>query len=230
MQKQDELNAARMQLDATAAVASSRRLDMQKQLASITQQIENALSEQQRFTALVNDIHNQIKVLRIQLNAPRDQIRSNNASMAVKVRAVNAQVVGVEAQKRQLADQIKNADIVSPITGTVLEKYAEQGEFVAVGRPLIKVANTEQMYIRAYVTSIQLKDIKIGQKVRVKADFGRNERREYDGVITWISNRSEFTPKTILTADERADLVYAVKVRFRNDGFVKIGMYGEVKL
>lgn len=240
LQKQDELNAARMQLDATAAMASSRRLDMQKQLASITQQIENALSEQKRFTALVNDgavprkqlddINNQIKVLRSQLNATRDQIRSNNSSMADQVRAVKAQVVGVEAQKRQLADQIKNADIVSPITGIVLEKYAEQGEFVAVGRPLIKVANTEQMYIRAYVTSIQLKDIKIGQKVRVKADFGRNERREYDGVITWISNRSEFTPKTILTADERADLVYAVKVRFRNDGFVKIGMYGEVKL
>lgn len=239
LQKQDELHAASMQLDATAAGADSRRLDMQKQLASIAQQIENARSEQKRFAELVNDgavprkqlddINNQIKVLQSQLNATRDQIRSNNAAMTDQARAVKAQGRGVEAQKRQLEDQIKNADVVSPITGTVLEKYVEQGEFVAVGKPLFKVANTEQMYIRAYVTSMQLKDVKVGQKVKVMADFGRNERREYDGVIAWISSRSEFTPKTILTDDERADLVYAIKVRFCNDGFVKIGMYGEVK-
>ena len=100
---------------------------------------------------------------------------------------------------------------------------------MVVGKPLFKVANSNQMYIRAYVTSIQLKNIKIGQKVKVMADYGDNRKKQYDGTVTWISSRSEFTPKTILTNDERADLVYAVKVQFKNDDYVKIGMYGEVK-
>ena len=86
------------------------------------------------------------------------------------------------------------------------------------------------MYMRAYFTSAQLKDIKLGQKVKVLADYGDGQKKEYDGTITWISSRSEFTPKTILTDDERADLVYAVKIAIRNDGYVKIGMYGEVRL
>jgi HlyD family secretion protein len=111
-----------------------------------------------------------------------------------------------------------------------LEKYVERGEFVSVGKPLFKIADTEAMNLRAYFTSAQLQNIKIGQKVKVFADYGNGQRKEYAGTISWISSRSEFTPKTVLTDDERADLVYAVKVAIKNDGFVKIGMYGEVKL
>ncbi|MBO1363536.1 HlyD family efflux transporter periplasmic adaptor subunit [Prevotella sp. A2931] len=238
-QKQDELTAAGQQLDANAAATGSRQLDLRKQLASIAQQIANARHEQKRFAELVkdgavphkqlDDINNQLKVLQRQLDATRDQIRSNNRSLDEQTRAIKAQRQGVEAQKRQLNDQINNTKILSPITGTVLEKYVEQGEFVVVGKPLFKVANSNQMYIRAYVTSIQLKNIKIGQKVKVMADYGDNRKKQYDGTVTWISSRSEFTPKTILTNDERADLVYAVKVQFKNDDYVKIGMYGEVK-
>ena len=238
-QKQDELTAAGLQLDANIAATDSRQLDLQKQLASISQQITNAQYEQKRFAELVkdgavprkqlDDINNQIKVLQRQFEATKDQIHSNNLSLNEQARAIKAQRQGVEAQKRQLDDQINNTKILAPIAGSVLEKYVEQGEFVTVGKPLFKVANIHQMYIRAYITSMQLKNIKIGQKVKVMADYGNNQKKQYNGTIIWISNRSEFTPKTILTDDERADLVYAIKIQFRNDGYVKIGMYGEVK-
>ena len=110
-----------------------------------------------------------------------------------------------------------------------MEKYAEQGEFVAPGKPLFKMADTERMFIRAYVTSAQLQRVKVGQQAKVFADYGDGQRKEYDGTVVWISSKSEFTPKTILTDDERADLVYAIKVAIKNDGYVKMGMYGEVR-
>jgi HlyD family secretion protein len=125
---------------------------------------------------------------------------------------------------------LRKCHIIAPTGGTVLEKYVERGEFVATGKPLFKVADVRNMYLRAYVTSAQLQHIKIGQQVKVFADYGDGQRKEYAGIISWISSRSEFTPKTILTDDERADLVYAVKVTVKNDGYVKIGMYGELKL
>lgn len=127
-------------------------------------------------------------------------------------------------------DQLRKCRIQSPIAGTVIEKYTEQGEFAAVGKPLFKVADMERMYLRAYVTTSHLQNVKIGQRATVFADYGDGNRREYQGTVSWISARSEFTPKTILTDDERADLVYAVKIAVKNDGYIKIGMYGEVKL
>ena len=114
--------------------------------------------------------------------------------------------------------------------GSLLEKYAEAGELAAVGKPLFKVADIDQMYLRAYITSEQLSQVKLGNRVTVFSDYGGDERKEYPGVVTWISDRSEFTPKTILTKEERANLVYAVKIAVKNDGLLKIGMYGGVKL
>jgi HlyD family secretion protein len=125
---------------------------------------------------------------------------------------------------------LRKCHVTAPTKGTVLEKYVEHGEFVTTGKPLFKVADTQDMFLRAYVTSAQLQTIKLGQQVKVFADYGDQQKKEYDGTIAWISSRSEFTPKTILTDDERADLVYAVKIAIRNDGYIKIGMYGEVKL
>ena len=238
-QTSEQLEAQKRQLGSTRSATDSRRLDLEKQLSSINQQIANAQRERQRFTELVNDgavprkqlddINNQIKVLERQREATRDQIRSNNASLAEQSKGIGAQIEGLSAQQRQIADQIANANVKTPITGTVLEKYVEQGEFVAIGKPLFKIADVENMFLRAYVTSAQLKDLKIGQKVKVFADYGDNQKKEYEGTVSWISSRSEFTPKTILTDDERADLVYAVKIAIKNDGYVKIGMYGEVK-
>ena len=238
-QTNQQLEAQKRQLGATRNATDSRRLDLEKQLSSINQQIANAQRERQRFSELVNDgavprkqlddIDNQLKVLERQRDATRDQIRSNNASLAEQSKGIGAQIEGLNAQQRQIADQIANTNVKAPITGTVLEKYVEQGEFVSTGKPLFKIADTQNMFIRAYVTSSQLQNIKVGQKVKVFADYGDGQRKEYDGTVSWISSRSEFTPKTILTDDERADLVYALKVAFKNDGFVKIGMYGEVK-
>ena len=242
----EQLKANKKQLNATRGATTSKQLDLEKQVASIRQQIANAQRERQRYTELVNDgavprkqlddINYQIKVLEKQLAATQDQIRSNNASLKEQSQGITAQMEGidaqqltVESQKAQLDDQIANTDIKAPITGSVLEKYVERGEYVTVGKPLFKMADTQNMFIRAYVTSAQLKDIKVGQKVKVMADYGKGEKKTYDGTVTWISSRSEFTPKTIVTDDERADLVYAVKISFKNDGYVKIGMYGEVK-
>ena len=239
-QTSEQLEAQKRQLGATRSATDSRRLDLEKQLSSINQQIANAQRERQRFTELVadgavpkkqlDDINYQIKVLERQREATRDQIRSNNASLAEQSKGIGAQIDGLNAQQRQIADQIANAQVKAPIAGTVLEKYVERGEFVAIGKPLFKMADVQNMYLRAYVTSAQLQSLKLGQQVKVFADYGDQQRKTYDGTITWISSRSEFTPKTILTDDERADLVYAVKIAVRNDGFIKIGMYGEVKL
>ena len=248
-----QLAANKRQLAANKQATSSRQLDLKKQVAAIRQQIMNQQRERQRFTELlkdgavarkqVDDIDYQLQVLKKQLAATEEQIASQNASLAdqnkgitaqmegidAQQAVVNAQQAGVRSQQAQIDDQIAHTFIKSPITGTVLEKYAEAGEFVALGKPLFKVANMKRMFIRAYITSEQLKNIKLGQKVKVMADYGKGQKKAYNGVITWISSRSEFTPKTIVTDDERADLVYAIKIQFQNDGYVKIGMYGEVK-
>lgn len=238
-QKQEELTATEQQLDENASATSSRQLNIQEQLASLSEQISNEEKEQKRYAELVkdgavprkqlDDINNHIKVLQRQYDATRNQINSNNTSLKKQALAINAQKQGIKAQKRQIEDQINNTQISSPISGVVLEKYVEKGEFVSTSKPLFKVADTKTMFIRAYVTSKQLKNIKLGQKATVMADYGNGQKKLYNGIITWISSRSEFTPKTILTDDERADLVYAVKIQFQNDDYVKIGMYGEVK-
>ena len=219
------------QASATKAVYQSQKPDMDAQLAATRQQLAKARQEEQRYRELVadgaapskmlDDAANQVKVLQRQLEAQQSALINNS-------NALDKQMVATGAQEEQLADQLLKCHITTPISGTVLEKYAERGEFMVPGKPLFKMADTGQMYLRAYVTSSQLEQIKIGQQAKVFADFGDNQRHEYEGKVSWISSRSEFTPKTILTNDERADLVYAVKIAFTNDGTVKIGMYGEV--
>ena len=220
------------QLGATKEVYQSQKPDMERQIAATRQQLAKARQDEQRYRELVadgavpskmfDDASNQVKVLQRQLDA---QI----SSLSTNTRALDKQTAAADVQIDQLRDMLRKCHIVTPTKGTVLEKYVERGEFVGVGKPLFKIADTQDMYMRAYVTSAQLQDIKLGQKVKVFADYGDNQRKEYTGTVSWISSRSEFTPKTILTDDERADLVYAVKIAIKNDGYVKIGMYGEVK-
>ena len=220
------------QARATQEVYQSQKPDMEKQTSATRQQLAKAQAEQQRYKELVadgaapskmlDDATNQVQVLQRQLAAQLSSLSANT-------NALSKQMVATEVQIDQLRDQLRKCHIKAPLKGTVLEKYAERGEFVAVGKPLFKMADMEQVYIRAYVTSAQLQSIRTGQQVKVFADYGDGKKQEYDGTVSWISSRSEFTPKTILTDDERADLVYAVKVRVKNDGFIKIGMYGEVK-
>ena len=220
------------QLGATKQVYQSQKPDMQKQIAATRQQLAKAQQEQRRYQELVadgaapskmlDDAKSQVLLLQRQLDA---QISSLNTQLST----LNSQQAATDVQVSQLRDQLSKCHVLAPISGTVLEKYVEQGEFVATGKPLLKVADTENMFIRAYVTSAQLQTVKVGQTVKVFADYGNGQKKEYDGTVSWISSRSEFTPKTILTDDERADLVYAMKVAIKNDGFAKIGMYGEVK-
>ena len=220
------------QLGATKEVYQSQKPDMERQIAATRQQLAKARQDEQRYRELVadgavpskmfDDASNQVKVLQRQLDA---QI----SSLSTNTRALDKQTAAADVQIDQLRDMLRKCHVVTPTKGTVLEKYVERGEFVGVGKPLFKIADTQDMYMRAYITSAQLQDIKLGQKVKVFADYGDNQRKEYAGTVSWISSRSEFTPKTILTDDERADLVYAVKIAIKNDGYVKIGMYGEVK-
>ena len=221
------------QLDATKEVYQSQKPDMERQIAATRQQLSKAQQDEQRYRELVadgaapskmlDDASSQVKVLQKQLDA---QI----SSLSTSTRSLDKQTVAANVQIEQLRDMLRKCHIVTPTKGTVLEKYVERGEFVAIGKPLFKIADTEQMFMRAYVTSAQLQNIRIGQHVKVFADYGDGQKKAYDGTVSWISSRSEFTPKTILTDDERADLVYAVKVAIKNDGYVKIGMYGEVVL
>lgn len=220
------------QAGATKEVYQSQKPDMEKQIAATRQQLAKAKQDQQRYKELVadgaapskmlDDATSQVAVLQKQLDA---QISMLNTQLST----LDSQVSTVDVQVSQLRDQLQKCHVVTPIAGTVLEKYVEQGEFVATGKPLFKMASVQRMYFRAYVTSAQLQNIKVGQQAKVYADYGDGQKKEYEGTVTWISNRSEFTPKTILTDDERADLVYALKVAVKNDGYIKIGMYGEVK-
>ncbi len=221
------------QLGATKQVYQSQKPDMQRQIAVTRQQLVKARQEEQRYKELVADGAAPSKMLddaRSQVMVLQRQLDAQISSLTTSTRALDKQSAATDVQVNQLRDILRKCHIMTPTKGTVLEKYVERGEFVAAGKPLFKIADTENMFMRAYVTSAQLKDIKLGQKVKVFADYGDGQKKTYDGTISWISSRSEFTPKTILTEDERADLVYAVKIAIKNDGFVKIGMYGEVKL
>ena len=221
------------QLRATKEVYQSQKPDMERQIGATRQQLAKARQDEQRYRELVadgaapskmlDDAASQVKVLQKQLDA---QV----STLSTQLATLNSQLSTADIQIEQLRDMLGKCHVSAPTRGVVLEKYAERGELVATGKPLFKVADTQHMYLRAYVTSAQLQTVKLGQRVKVFADYGGQQRREYDGTIAWISSRSEFTPKTILTDDERADLVYAVKIAVRNDGYIKIGMYGEVSL
>ena len=220
------------QAEATKKVYRSQKPDMEKQLAAIREQLAKARQEQQRYRELVadgaaprkmlDDADSQVEVLQRQVEALR-------SSLSVSTNALDRQMEAADVQREQLLDQLAKCHVRTPSSGTVIEKYVERGEFVAVGKPLFKMADTDHMFMRAYVTSAQLQHIRVGQKAKVYADYGKGQKREYAGTVTWISSQSEFTPKTILTDDERADLVYALKVAVKNDGYIKMGMYGEVK-
>ena len=219
------------QLGATKSVYRSQKPDMEKQIAATRQQLAKARHDEQRYRELVADGAAPAKMLddaASQVAVLQKQLDAQVSTLSTQLSTLDSQLSTVDVQVSQLRDQLQKCHIAAPIAGTVLEKYAEQGEFVATGKPLFKMADTRQMFIRAYVTSAQLQNVKVGQKAKVFADYGDGVRKEYDGTVTWISSRSEFTPKTILTDDERADLVYAVKIGVRNDGYIKIGMYGEV--
>ncbi len=220
------------QIGATKNVYAAQRPDQSKQVAATREQLAKAREEYNRAAQLVKDGAAGTKSLddaRSQVQVLERQLEGQLSTLSTTTKGLNAQMGTTDAQRRILANQLRKCHVTSPVSGTVLVKYAEQGEFATAGKPLFKVADLSHVFLRAYVTSLQLKSVRLGQSVKVFADYGNGERREYAGKVTWIAQAAEFTPKTILTDDERADQVYAVKVSVRNDGYLKMGMYGEVK-
>ncbi|MCD7935633.1 MAG: HlyD family efflux transporter periplasmic adaptor subunit [Tannerellaceae bacterium] len=227
-----QLYLRKIQLEASKESIKNKKTTPSTQIAALQQQIETQKTEQRRYENLIalnaanqkqlDDINAQIQLLERQLAAQYETVNNTNSSLTEEGSSLVAQIA-------QLQDQINKSVITSPIKGTVLAKYVEQGELAVEGKALFKVADVETMYLRAYITASQLTMIKTGQEVQVYSDLGESDSRMYNGKITWISDKAEFTPKTIQTRDERANLVYAVKIEVRNDGYIKKGMYGEVK-
>jgi len=227
-----QLYLRKKQLQKNIRAVRSRQPETHKQIAVIEQQILTQKKEKQRIESLLladaatqkqlDDINAQIALLEKQLEAQK-------STLNVTSKGIAGDVSTLEVQIEQIEDQLKKCKIVNQIDGTILVKYTEVNELAMPGKALYKIADLENMIFKAYITSSQLTKLKIGQNVRVFADFGE-ETREYEGKVIWISNKSEFTPKTIQTKDERDNLVYAVKISVKNDGFLKIGMYGEVDL
>ena len=228
-----QLQLKALQMGATRETYENQKPDIQKQIAATRQQLATAEREQRRAANLVkdgaanqkqlDDASSAVLVLKRQLEA---QISSLNNS----TKSLSSQSSATDIQRAQIIDQLQKCHITAPINGIILDKYVEAGDFATIGKPLFKIADMDNVYLRAYVTSEQLEKVKTGQTVKVFSDYGNNKRKEYSGTVTWISDHSEFTPKTIQTDDERADLVYAVKILVKNDGYIKLGMYGEVKL
>ena len=207
--------------------------DIAAQAAALRSQIAHQQNECDRIARLLangaatqkqsDDANAGLRTLRGQLEGLLSTLDKNRSSITESASAL-------QYQKEQVEEQIRKSRIIAPITGTVLQKYAEQGEYATPGRPLFKMANLNDIYLRCYFTASQLAHIRIGQEVTVIADFGGNEQYEYAGKIIWIAQESEFTPKSIQTQDSRSNLVYAVKVAVKNDGRLKLGQYGEVRL
>ena len=221
------------QLQSQRKSAQSSTPDISAQAAALRSQIAHQQQECARFERLLQDGATTQKTYddaTAYLKTLQGQLEALLSSLNKSKTSINDNSEAIYFQTEQIREQIERCKIKSPLSGTVLIKYAEQGEYATPGRPLYKIADLENIYLRCYFTASQLADIKIGQEVTVIADFGGDEQFEYPGTITWIAEESEFTPKSIQTKDSRANLVYAAKVALKNDGRLKIGQYGEVRL
>lgn len=227
------LSLQQKQLMSQQSAVEKSSPDIAAQVAALRTQIAHQQNECDRIARLLaggaatmkqsDDANAQLATLRGQLEGLLSTLDKDRSSITESASAL-------QYQREQIEEQIRKSNIVAPITGTILQKYAEQGEYATPGRPLFKMANLDNIYLRSYFTASQLANITIGQEVTVIADFGGDEQYEYPGKIIWIAQESEFTPKSIQTQDTRANLVYAVKIAVSNDGRLKLGQYGEVRL
>ena len=238
LQKEQTQASIRALNEKTADVTPQIKM-LQDQLEVQQTQLDNLLHEQTRIENLLkedaatkkqlDDINFQIESVKKQMSVTQQQMNVQKTNVAMQNRSILSEGKPLEKRVAQLNEQLQKTNITNPVSGTVITKYAEAGEVTSSGKPLYKIADLSTMNLRAYVTGNQLPQIKLGQRVMVLIDSGANNYRKLPGTITWISDKAEFTPKTIQTKDERANLVYAIKVKVKNDGYVKIGMYGEVQ-
>ncbi len=227
-----QLYLKKRQVEAQIAAALSRRPDINSQVAALQEQLKAAQREQQRISNLVKAdaaTQKQLDDATTQIDVIKKQIDALESSLGITSQSINQESVPLKVQIDQLNDQLAKCRLVNPLEGTVLTKYAEANEVATPGKPLYKIADLGTVILRAYVTGDQLSQLKLNQQVKVFTDNGKDKYREYPGTISWISSTAEFTPKTIQTKDERANLVYALKIRVKNDGLLKLGMYAEVK-
>ncbi len=242
-----QLFLKKRQLEAQIKATGSRLPDIKtqtsyyKQQQSVTQtrlnylqhereRIKNLIKADAATTKQLDDINNQIDETQKQILVIEKQSAAQVSLLNTQNSGLRSDIQPLVIQIEQINDQLQKCRIVNPVNGTVLTKYAENNEMTMVGKPLYKIADLSSIVLRAYVSGDQFAQVKSGQMVTVMVDDGSGKYREYSGKIEWISDKAEFTPKTIQTKDERANLVYAVKIRVKNDGYLKIGMYGEVKL
>lgn len=221
-----QLYLSKTQLIASQKTIASKSENVLSQNNVLQEQLKTALIEQKRIQNMfaeaaatqrqLDDINGKVNVLKQQMNSTKTQ----NAPIDNEAKSVAVQIKKIE-------DQIEKSKIINPVKGTVLAKYAEPNEITAFGKPLYKIADISEMTLRVYVSETQLPQLKIGQKVTVKIDT-ENEMKNYEGTVSWISSSAEFTPKIIQTKEERVNLVYAVKIKVKNDGALKIGMPAEM--
>lgn len=213
------------------AALENSRPNLEAQIASLQEQIAGTRIDRDRIARLLIEgaaTRQQLDNLNTRLASLEGQLAAQKSSVTNNTLSINEQVKALQAQSKAIDDQIAKCLIYSPLSGIVLTKTSEVGEVTSFGKPLFKVADMDNLYLRAYFTSDQLAQLRLGQKVRVVADYGAGNEKGYDGTVTFISPQSEFTPKTIQTRDSRANLVYAVKIAVKNDGLLKIGLTGNV--
>ena len=222
----------KINLQAQIQAGLSKKPEIEKQVAALQVQLENAQHEQTRIGNLVKAdaaTQKQLDDQTFMVQQIQKQIDAQMSTLDISTNSINKETVPLHALIQQMNDQLNKCYLVNPINGTVLSKYARLDEEATPGKPLYKIADVSNLLLRAYVTNDQFSQIKLGQKVKVFIDSTDNKYREYEGVVTWISDKAEFTPKTIETKDERANLVWATKITVKNDGLLKIGMYADVK-
>jgi len=238
--QKEQVQASIHALGEKTADTGPQVLLLEKQLAVQEAELQNTLFETNRLENLfrqdaatgkqVDDIHSKADVQKKQIAVTKQQINVLRNNVATQNRSVMSETKPLEKKVSQIDEQIAKANIINPVQGIVLTKYAQAGEFVTAGKALYEIANLSEMTLRAYITGDQLTQVALGRQVKVRVDNGANSYKEFTGIISWIAGNAEFTPKTIQTKEERANLVYAIKVKVKNDGFLKIGMYGEVIL
>jgi HlyD family secretion protein len=224
-----DLHLKKLQIMDSKNATGSRREDLAAQIAVQEQSRENILIEKNRVIRLLKDGAATQKQLD-DINSSLNMIEKQIASIKSQFRGIEDQIGSTEQQIAQVRESIKNSHIVNPVKGTVLTKFAENNEVTSFGKPLYKIADLREMQLRVYVSGAQLPQIRIGGKVEVRIDKDEKTNTTMEGIVSWISQSAEFTPKTIQTKEERVNLVYAVKVRVQNNGSLKIGMPGEIKL
>lgn len=227
-----QLYLKKKQLMASINAVLSKRPDVATQLGALDEQLVTAAKEKNRMTSLVASgagTQKQLDDIDAQINVINKQKEALQSTLKITVNGITQETQPLYVQIEQLNDQLTKCRIINPVNGTVLAKYVEPNEVAAPGKPLYKIADLSEIILRAYISGSQLSQVKLGQQLKVFVDDGPEKYKEYPGEIEWISEKAEFTPKTIMTKDERSNLVYAIKIKVKNDGYLKLGMYGEVK-